>query len=225
LETVRLELVRFLLAEGRVDPALAELVALSIDLPEDDASRAEIGHLFLQAGDGRRALDELEMALQIEPDDPDALGDAGLAAFQIGDYAEARQYLRRAAERRGDVGDRLEVVERVLAGDPLAVRIGAAARRRRLADAFGYADGRLGECVDRRAAGDEPTGDDLRLRNEARAFKRRLTPQVPRDEDVVEEGVDLVYRIASHVADVCPPATPLDRALMLIGRRHEADQP
>ena len=221
---VRLELTRFLLAEGQNEPALSELVALSADLPDGNGSRAEIGRLFLQAGDARRALDELQRAVRAEPDEPDVLADAGIAAFQVGDYPLARQYLRGAAARRGDIGGMLGLAELVLGSDPLAPRIGAAARRRRLTDGFAYANERLQACANRRSTGSTASAGDAALRDEAQDFERRL-PLAARDNDVIEDGLALIYRIERYVTQVCPPVTPLDRALLLIGERHQVDRP
>jgi hypothetical protein len=60
------------------------------------------------------------------------------------------------------------------------------------------------------------------LRDDARAFKSALDrPRRREPRDLVDDGVDLVYRIERAMEQSCGiPAAPLDRALLLIGRRH-----
>jgi hypothetical protein len=38
------------------------------------------------------------------------------------------------------------------------------------------------------------------------------------EQDMIEAGVDLVHRIASHLSQTCGSLTARDRALALIGR-------
>jgi tetratricopeptide (TPR) repeat protein len=223
--SVRLELIRFLLAGQETAAAVSEIVALGTDLPDEAAWHATLGDLFAQAGDDRRALEAFERAVTLDPDAANALAGAGRAAFQIGDYALARRYLR-AARDAGHPGDgTLEVVELVLTRDPLAGRIGAAARRQRFTELLSYARERLNSCIESRAAADGLPSDELGLRQETDAFDDALTPAALRDEAVIEEGLALVFRSTQIVADRCPPATPLDRALLLMERVHGADPP
>jgi Tfp pilus assembly protein PilF len=218
----RLELIRFLLAEHQTNQALSEVVAVSAEAPETPAAHVQAGRLFAEAGDHQRALDQFQRALRLAPDTVDALEAAGTAAFQIGEYALARGYLRRAPGTAA-VRETLEVADLVLSRDPLAGRIRWAARRRRVADNLSYAEGRLDACSNAHAGAATGPTDAAMLRNEATWFKRRLKSGAE-DEDTVEDGVDLVSRIARLIVERCPPAAPLDRALILIGRRHEAER-
>jgi tetratricopeptide (TPR) repeat protein len=219
---VRLELIRLLLTHDQVNRALSELVALSTDLPDEAAAHAEVGQLFASAGDSGHALDQFQKALRLAPDSGAALAGAGQAAFQTGDYLLARKYLANAPEDMDRVKETRELVELVLSDDPLAARIGSSARRRRLVDNFASAEQRLKACVGQRPGG-QPSPDALALGDEAQAFKDQLTPSTILDEDTIEWGVELIYRIEREVVQSCPPPTPLDRALMLIGQHHGVD--
>jgi tetratricopeptide (TPR) repeat protein len=219
---VRLELIRLLLTHDQVNRALSELVALSTDLPEDAAAHAEVGALFASAGDSGRALDQFQRALRLVPDSGAALAGAGQAAFQAGDYPLARTYLRQAPDDLDRVKETRDLVELVLSSDPLAARIGASSRRRRLVDDFTHADERLDACLEPRSGG-QPSTTELAVREEAEAFKTLLTPSAILDEDTIESGVEVIDRIEREVIERCPPSTLLDRALVLIGRRHGVD--
>jgi tetratricopeptide (TPR) repeat protein len=129
---VRVEFIRFLLTHGQTGRALSELLALSSDLPDDPHLRVEVARLFAQAGNGRHALDQFQAALRLAPASSDALAGAGLAAFQLGDFPLARTYLLNAQVDTENVRATRELVELMLANDPLASRIGAAARAHRL---------------------------------------------------------------------------------------------
>jgi tetratricopeptide (TPR) repeat protein len=218
---VRLELIRLLLTNDQVNRALSELVALSADLPEDAAAHAEVGQLFASAGDSGRALDQFQRALRLAPASGPALAGAGQAAFQAGNYPLARTYLRDAPDDVDRVKETRELVDLVLSSDPLAPRIGSSSRHRRLIDDFTHADERLDACVEQHPGG-QPSAAEQAIRDEAEAFKTVLTATIL-DEDTIESGVELIDRIEREVIERCPPATRLDRALVLIGRRHGVD--
>jgi tetratricopeptide (TPR) repeat protein len=206
-----------------VNRALSELVALATDLPDDAAAHVEVGQLFAAAGDSGHALDQFQRALRLAPDSGAALAGAGRAAFQFGDYPLARKYLRRAPEDMQGVRDEREIVDLVLSSDPLAARIGSSARRQRLVDNFSYADDRLISCTERRTGAVPPAGEPALL-DQAQAFRMQLRPSTVLEEDTIEYGVELTYRLEREVLQSCPPAALLDRALILIAQHHGADQ-
>lgn len=216
---VRVELIRFLLAHDQTSRALAELLALSTDLPNDVPHRLEAAQLFARAGDQPDALGQFQQALQFEPENPTALAGAGRSAFELGNYPLAQSYLRRTPAKPDDVAGMLEIAELVVSNDPFANRLGSGERRRRLIGNVTYAQGRLSSCVNE--PGTLPTSDALALLGEAQAFDRQLQPRVL-EQDVVEMGTDLVDRIERLVAERCGPPTTFDRALVLIGRQHGA---
>ncbi|MBI4485978.1 MAG: tetratricopeptide repeat protein [Acidobacteria bacterium] len=210
---VRTELIEFLLAHEERARALSELLVLAANLPADAAVHAQVGRLSLAAGDPRLALDHFVRAVDLDSGHAGALAGAGEAAFELGDYNLALRYLKAAPGADADAANLRELTQLVLNGDPLAPRLGSNERRRRLLVAFERASERLEACGD---AGLEP------LRNEARDFESALSlPRRRQPPDLVNDGVDLVYRIERDVEQSCgTPPTPLDRALLLIGRRH-----
>jgi tetratricopeptide (TPR) repeat protein len=216
---VRLELVQVLLTRDQPSRALSELLALSSDLPDDAATRLEVGQLFARAGDQTHALEQFQRALRRTPDDQPAVAAAGQAAFQLGNYALARTYLRRIPPGTGDIDRTRDVVNLVLSRDPLATRIRSAERRQRLVANFAFAQQRLDTCFESRKPGD----DVAALQNEAKAFRGRLAKSAVLEQDMVEAGVDLIERLEQEIARHCAPPTALDQALALIGRAHGAD--
>lgn len=217
-QLLRLELIDLLLARDERARALSELLVLASNLPDNAAAYVPVGRRFLDAGDPRRALDHFTRALRAEPGNRDALAGAGESAFALGDYVRAQRYFGAVPGGDERVADLREVTRLVVAGDPLAPRLGAAERRRRLIAAFDQATARLETCLGMATVGVDPQLESLRseAREFAPAVNRRGTPR-----DVIDDGVDLVYRIERIAERRCPaPATPLDRALLLIGRRH-----
>ena len=215
----RFELIDFLLQHKQEGRALSELLAIAADLPDEPAVHVRVGQLFARAGDSRQALNQYEQALRLAPADTNALAGAGTTAFALGDYLQARNYLRRAPGNLDDVARTQETVDLVLANDPLASRIGSAERRRRLAASLDYADERLKGCEQ---VGAEPNSTAT-FQEEIANLHEQLKASAVIDQDSIESGVDLFGRIEQHLAKTCPPLTTQDQALALIARSHATD--
>jgi Flp pilus assembly protein TadD len=218
---VRMELIRLLVAHGEARRALSELLAISGDAPDDAKHQAEIGELFASAGDPRRALTHYRNALTHDPALPAALAGAGLAAFTLGDYRLARTYLHRTGETSGAVADTRQIVDFVLDGDPLAPRLGATERRRRVDTIIRRTRERLGLCTT--AQPDASAATPASLLAALDALQLRVRPRQPIDQDTVEDLLDLTSRIEKYAAQRCAPAAPVDRALLIVALRHGAE--
>lgn len=217
---MRVELIEFLLAHEERARALSELLALVVTLPEDGAVQTQVGRMFLAAGDPRLALEHFVRAIRLDSGNADARAGAGEAAFELGDYSRALRYLNTAQRENRHAAELRELTQLVLSGDPLAPRLGANERRRRLTVAFQQAVQRLETCLNdpsvQASASVEPLRDEARNFQSALALRRRREPR-----DLIDDGVDLVYRVEKAVEQSCgTPPVPLDRALLLIGRRH-----
>lgn len=93
----RLEMVRFLLSQGRYAQAKNELLVAAGNAPEDDtADLLKIGQLMEKAQSPADALNLYKSLLDHRPSLFQAVEGAGRAAFQIGHFAEAVRYLQRA---------------------------------------------------------------------------------------------------------------------------------
>jgi tetratricopeptide (TPR) repeat protein len=218
---VRIELIEFLLAHQERARALSELLALSANLPLDTALQARVGAMFLSAGDPRLALNHFERAIERDPKNVRALAGAGEAAFELADYGRALRYLNAAPGEGGRLAELKEVASLVLHGDPLAPRLPARERRRRLTAGLEQAVLRLESCSSRSSG--EASRSLESLREEVEDFRSELARarRGPDSRDAIDHGVDLLYRIERAAAQSCAlPLAPLDRALLLIGRRH-----
>jgi tetratricopeptide (TPR) repeat protein len=218
---VRFELIQFLLTQAQTGRAIAELLAIAADVPDEPAVHIQVGQFFFQAGDYRHSLDHFQRALHLAPDNGTALAGAGQDAFRLGDYVLARSYLTRAPQDLDGVTATKEISELVLADDPLAPRIGPAERRRRLVADIEYSGQQLDACVGHRKGG-EMTSEDRAFQAEVEEFADQLTRPSVLDQDTIETGVDLVARVAAHIVQECVAATARDRAFVLIGRQHDA---
>jgi tetratricopeptide (TPR) repeat protein len=219
-QRVRFELIEFLLAHDERARALSELLLVAVNRPGDAPLQTHVGRMFLAAGDARNALDHLVQALQLDPGNADALDAAGAAAFEIGDYRRALRYFNAAPQQGAQAAELREVARLVVNADPLGPRLRATERRRRLGVALEHASQRLETCVNDPSM--RANADVGHLHDEVRDLQSALNlPRRQDPRDMVDEGVDLVYRIERATEQSCGmPAAPLDRALLLIGRRH-----
>ena len=220
---IRLELIDFLLAHQQSDAATSELIALSADVPDTREAHAALAARFARAGDRRHALAQYQRVLRAAPDDPTALAGAGTTAFSLGDYELARRYLRHAPGTDRTIVEQRELAELVLAGDPLAARLGARERRARLATNLAYAQKRAAACGPG-ALDQSPADATAALQAQASALASALRPGGSLDMDAIEEGVELIGRLVQRAGPACPPSLR-DRALRLIAERHAAGQP
>jgi tetratricopeptide (TPR) repeat protein len=219
---VRIELIRYLLAQQQRGPALSELLVLSGNLPDDVKSQIEAGQLFLEAGDARRGLERFRQALRIDPKNETALAGAGEAAFEVGDYTSALRYLRAEEPASSHALELRAVADYVLTRDPLQPGLLLRQRQARVMIGFRRALEVLDEC-----AGKQPADSGLfeSLRAEASALEPHLAlDRVRRTPESIDAGLDLIYRIEQQRAEACGQGSAFDRALLLIGRRHEPDR-
>jgi tetratricopeptide (TPR) repeat protein len=216
----RLELVRLLLASNQNVPAQAELIALIGDLPPDTTLITDIGDLLVEAGAANRAIALFERALVLDPANHRAAESAGRVAFRDGNYAQASEYLARAAGTttlEPPVQQMLDLSRRVVALDPFTARLTARERSRRLQAALAVARARVERCAPSGTADVDSAAriKDLATRENAieQARKRRRAGVDPEYQDDLSS---LVFAIESLPEPLCGPDTLDDRALQLI---------
>jgi len=217
---VRMELIRLLVTHGESSRALSELLAVSGEIPPDAPHQSEVAELFAAAGDQHRALTHFQQALTAAPDDAKALEGARMAAFRDGDYPLARKYLHRTTDSSGTVAETRTIVDLVLDQDPLAPRLGAAERRRRVDAALTRARTRLAMCTTPQP--DASRDDVSTLQGALNAFEPRLRQRGAIDQDTAEDALELASRIERYAGNRCARPAPEDRALVLIALRHGA---
>jgi tetratricopeptide (TPR) repeat protein len=196
------------------------------NLPDDVTSQSEAGQLLLEAGDARRALDRFRQALRIDPKNATALAGAGEAAFDSSDYASAQRYLRAVEPASSRVRELRAIADLVLARDPLRPGLSLRQRQERVIAGFMRALQALDECANRQPA--NSSGLEA-LRSEASALEPDLSlDRVRRTPESIDTGLNLglnlIYRIERQADEICGQGSDFDRALLLIGARHEAER-
>lgn len=212
---VRRELIEFLLDQQAKDQALAEIMALSAHLGNDAASHEELGALFLRAGDPGRALAEFQSVLYDQPHNQAALQGAGQAAFETGDYVRARRFLSAVTQPDPTTKNMLEVATLVVENDPLAPRLAAPERERRLLADFDRAARRVEECQAKTSGAPlTPVQQKLEaLRPSLTAARLKSNPNLP------FVALELVSEAEETTAKVCGQPHGTDLALLLIAQK------
>ena len=210
---LRFELVEFLLESDQRERAISELIAASLDLPDDPAVRMQLAELFFRAGSASRAAEQYQRVLQRDGTHLGALEGAVRAAYEVGDYRAVAAF-RLPDAVSGETADRVSVARDVLARDPLAARLTAVERRRRLLLNISYLEERWTAC---RVAPDGPAAYPQPL-IDVRAAARRAA--IGRDTEALESPMTILERLRQELAQACGPAPHADRALAIIARTH-----
>ena len=210
---LRFELVEFLLESDQQARAVSELIAASIDLPNDPSVRLDLADLFLRAGSPSRAAAQYQLILREDREHLRALEGAVRAAFELGDYRSAAAY-RLPDAASAEVIARVLVSRNVLSRDPLASRLSAAERRRRLLLNITYLEERYQACRGTPETPVEYPQPLLDLRTRARPAA------IGRDTEALESAMATIDRLREELEASCGPATSIDQALAIIARTH-----
>lgn len=223
----RVELVQYLLSINARTQAQSELIALAANLADDPIQEARVGDLFLRAQDYEHALNEYRLSLKSERNNPAALAEAGMAAFQLGRYDLADSYLQAAvAANPSDAQSaaRLKTTELVLRMNPFQRQLSVAKRDLIVIEAFAAAGERLKSCsgsgtaTGSASSGSVPGG----LAERWEKLKPQITERgLRRDPDLVEAAMQLVFDIERQTSAACGTPEGTDMALLLIAKLHE----
>jgi len=148
----RFELVQYLMQIGEHPRAVAELIAVQADSPEDLDTQMKAGTLLLQLGESSRAAKSFDAVLKMNGDDVDALMGAGQAAMNLGDYRKAVGVLTLAGNLAGEKDRNPQAAQLALARetleiDPYQRHLTITQRADRVAAAFTLAMDRLRTCA------------------------------------------------------------------------------
>jgi tetratricopeptide (TPR) repeat protein len=217
----RVEFIRYLLDRGEKPRAVAELMVLTGNLPDDSAAQTAAAQLFLEAGDARQALGLFERVLSRDAGNGVAARGAGEAAFTLQNYTRALRYLR-AAPADDHVSDLRTVAGLVISEDPLRPRLSPSLRWQRLSTAIAETRARLNACAA------TPAGSRDQVVTSLRADLAALEPSLNRralgeSPEIVDDAVAVIVQVARRASTVCGPPGQRDRAWVLIGRLHDLD--
>lgn len=226
----RVELIEFLLKKGARAQADSELMALSAALPPDHEPHLQAAQLFQQTQDYAGALEQYEITLRLDPDNPAALVGAGETAFRSGNYDAAARYLRDAEKVNAEDASAhhfLIAAELVLEANPFHSHISDAERNRRIDAAFAQAETRLMQCakqagVNLETSGNSPVSALPILQERWMAMKPSLAKlRSPAETDLPDAIMDVVFQIERQAASTCGPPQGIDEALLLISNKRE----
>jgi len=219
----RVELVEYLLNTDSKAQAQSELISLAASLNDQPDQQTRLGQLFLQAQDYERALAAFRLSMKSAHHNHADVAGAGVAAFELGRYPLAKQYLQAAVA--ADVHDEkssamLRITELVLQMDPFQRQISSTQRGKIVMQAFTVAGARLTSCS---AAHDAPAPSSFQaLVDKWTKIKPEITEhRLQKDPDLVEAAMELVFNIEHQTSSWCVAPTDLDAALLLIARLHE----
>ena len=224
---VRIELIQFLMAHQQRARALSELLILDAELPRTAEAHEKAGELFLQVRDAQHALNDFSEAIKLDNHNASALAGVGEASFDLGDYVKAQRYLEAAVLQSPEsepAKQLLSTVKIILSTDPLTPNISLKERQQRLLRIYTQALQRLESCL-AQFSKNRDTGSLQKLESEAVALRPKLEIQsLRRNPDLVRSGLDLAYRMERATSDTCGEPSGLDQAVILIARRHGAQQ-
>jgi tetratricopeptide (TPR) repeat protein len=228
---VRIELCGFLLKENERNAAESELIALQAELPPNANLHIEVGNMFMQVSDYRRALEEFQQALKLNPKSAGAWAAAGNAAYQLDDYLQARRSLEKAVDLNPkdlEAAQKLEISKLVLELDPFQRRLSQEERNKRTVAAFNQAFTHLKQCAQSRGVNlvSQPTTVPFAgAYSAAKKMQPKANRQnLRRDPDLINSLMDLVMQMEETAQQACgtPPAP--DQALLMISQSRGATE-
>jgi tetratricopeptide (TPR) repeat protein len=224
---IRKELCQVLIERGLKTQALAELVALSAETPDNAKLRAEVGTLFMQAQDYDVALKQFQQALRLDRRLEPAWKGAGESAFEMGDYRTARRYLLHALaqdSKDNQIAQMLKVADFVLEIDPFYPRLSAAERRGRVIQAYQQALARVRTCASAEGESLTPSPATTPLQvsyAQGIKLKKKATEgYLRRDPDQEDSLMNQAYQMEQAAAQACGPPKGLDQAILLVAQRN-----
>lgn len=226
---VRQELCEYLLRIGKIEQARVEVMALADNTAADDSEHQLIvGQFLLRTQDWSRALGVFRPLASGDRASAEAIAGAGTAAFNLGQYAVARDYFfKLPAERRNaaDVTAMLAISHQVLAADPYLSGLSIKDRATRAENAVTTATARAQSClaVNPHSTPNGPVARAIsQLQQNAAQFDRMQKDwnqhNLASFPDRLDDAMSLAFATESAAATACGEPGGNDRALWLLGR-------
>lgn len=216
----RLELIHYLMRIHARPQAEAELIDLAATVGDNAGEQEQLGEMFAQVGDDRRALDAFRTCLRLQRHNSAALAGAGAAAYRLGQYVEAERYLQEAMAanpRDAQTAQRLKMTEYVLHWDPFRQGIRQPQQNSIVLAAFAAAGSRLKSCK-------TPNPQEQQFQQQWTKLSPQMTLRsLEQNPDLGNTAMDLVFSIEKETASSCGAQTETDQALLLVASLHEED--
>ena len=229
---VRLELARYLLQQGDMDPARVELLVAEGNAGDNLPLDLELAGMFLTAGDTADALEADRRAVKIDPHNPAASASAGRLAYHLGQFSTALPLLEQALRDEksshpesqpgpdlSDIPDLARNAGRILSMIPSE---GLPPRERvdRLLNLKQLGNQRLLACA-AMPNGNPPPMQDIAARwnaTEKSVTRSALLHDPSRQDDLLQ----LIFQIERLAQGTCGTATGDDALLALVSRDPKA---
>ncbi len=211
----RFELVDLLSNHGRKKEALAELLELAGDAPDDPDTQRRIANLVLANGAPRNAADIFQSIVNNSPNDAAAWHGLGETQFLLGDYLSARNSFHRALRWNAkDEAARKRAAEcdEIVSLDPTLPKLSSRQRYERARDLLLRNRTGLDDCLTSNGAANAQGPSDL---SEAADALLKATSRRRSEEDalkVLNTAQDMWKSWESR----CPTAARSDEALSLV---------
>jgi Flp pilus assembly protein TadD len=223
---VRKELCDYLLDNNAMNQAEAEIIALADNTsPEDFAGQKTAGNLLLRARMWSRALQAFQTLLSHEPRDEDGLAGAATAAFQLGQYSEAEEYLERLPREKladPELARMREISRSVLSLNPFAPSLSIDEKAKRTAKAIALAQARAGACERQNGGASSPGASASALQSAITTSNQNAADWTERNlrkyPERIEPAMSSVFEMEDAAAGLCREPQGADYALWLIGR-------
>jgi tetratricopeptide (TPR) repeat protein len=223
---VRKEFCEYLLGNNAMNQAEAEIIALADNTsPEDFAGQKTAGNLLLRSRMWSRALQEFQTLLSHDPSDEDALAGAATAAFHLGQYSHAEEYLERLPREKladPELTRMHEISRSVLSLNPFAPGLSTDEKAKRTAEAVVLAQARATTC-ERQNGGASSQGASRSALASAMATNNQnaadwTARNLRKYPERIEPAMSSVFEIEDAAAGQCGEPHGANYALWLIGR-------
>ncbi len=220
---VRLEMAGYLISRRRFGEARTQLLIASSNAPDDPAIKLRIAGMLEQADDLPDALNIYRSLAGHRPAPIDALAGAGRAAFSLGMYRVAADYLGRElgrAESSSLSAAQLQAGRQMLAASQRILDLYPAfdlpprVRAARVLAAKSTARARLTDCAAATAAAPAPLASIVT--RWAQLPTRLAIDQLEQQPDLEQSIMQLVYDTETVTAQVCGAPTGDDALLLRI---------
>jgi tetratricopeptide (TPR) repeat protein len=212
----RFELVSVLDRAGETRQALAELLQLASEAPEQAPVKNRIGTLLLNMGSPANAEDVFRDVLSFDSKNADATFGLAQAEFDLGNYITARTEFRRAvrlAPHNAAAVARLNEADQILAMNPARVMLTAKERYNRTRELASATLDSLNQCVAQSHA--TPSADTQDAITAAQ--KLVAAPLRRRDMDATSSQLlSLAEQIWQARITTCGPPPQSEEALKLV---------
>jgi tetratricopeptide (TPR) repeat protein len=226
---IRLELAQYLIAQKHYDRARTQLLIASGNAPDDPQVETQIAGLLEKAQDPANALHVYQKALLHKPTQLPALQGASRAAYALGRYLTAKDYLERTldhsgfeklpADEQAQYRDMLANSDHILLlypGSDLSVR----ARAERVLANRKTAQDRLASCLSTKAAVPAPLQT---LADQWQGLPKNIRLlQLEQHPELEQSIMRLVYQTEEVASQQCGAPAGDDALLLMIARNPEA---